>query len=545
MLSNAIKIFKPFFIIKIAFFLPNNFSSTSLTYKNTESSILLKRQKRKPDRFGIEKSESIEKLIDLFQTPKFTLTLNENILICYQITKLAPVHVLKSICGLSEILPKILCQISDVNLIEEDPLIGSLMYSLKILSCNKNINSWIHLQDLIMADCFDSDADEVLKAMQGIDGLEFYLKEDWQKELYNSAFLKIEMMLIEHLKTMKYDLKNLRNICQILNKNNRRNPEVFEEIEFQINKFIQRENKNLEEEKKVWDCTLEDMIIFSYLFSKAEYNSPNLFSLTNNMLLKEILESNKKNEKELNFILKGSEIANLMYLWHFYQSKEISFDLDENIKKWVFENSLHESIDYTIEDLIEIHNGLSLLEIKNEKLGILIKHLEKKLLKIEINQISKLNLSYIEKYFRLRAEIEFKNDYNQISDEIFRFFDNLCFQTYTNFHYLSVHNFYRMLEANHILNRFPNFYSVLPKFIESHSFLYEFDDVCYFYLLLISNTSLLSEEKSGEFYSALNNLKEFIKFVALRRGFKMDMDSNFHKMLSAIDLANFFEGGEG
>ena len=52
-------------------------------------------------------------------------------------------------------------------------------------------------------------------------------------------------------------------------------------------------------------------------------------------------------------------------------------------------------------------------------------------------------------------------------------------------------------------------------------------------------------EKSGEFYGALNNIKEFIKFVALRRGFKMDMDSNFHKLLSAIDLAHFFDGGEG
>ena len=186
-----------------------------------------------------------------------------------------------------------------------------------------------------------------------------------------------------------------------------------------------------------------------------------------------------------------------------------------------------------------------MLEINDGKLGILINHLEKKLLKIDISNISKLNLSHIENYFRLRAEIEFKNDYNKISNEIFRFFDILCSQTYENFHYLSVHQFYKMLESNHILNRFPSFFAVLPKFIENKSFLYEFDDVCYFYLLLISNTSLLNEEKSGEFYSALNNIKEFIKFVALRRGFKMDMDSHFHKMLSAIDLAQFFEGGEG
>jgi len=475
----------------------------------------------------------------LFQTPKYTLTLNENILICHQIIQLAPLNALKSIYGLSEMWPKIQMQISDVNLIDEDPLVGSLMLSLKTLNCYKNLDHWIHLLDLIMADCFDPEADEVLKAMQGCDGLEGYFTEDWQKELFNSAFLKIEMMLVEHLKLMKYNLENLGDVCRILIKNEKMNPEVFEEIDYQIIKFIKGERKMLENEEM--KCNLGEMANFSYFFSIADYYSPHLFTFTNNLLLEEIKKNNDNNKNETTHF-GGSEIANFMHFWHFYKQKEISFELNEVIRTWVYTKSGDLALNYNIEDLISMHNGLPLLEISNEKLSVLRKHLEKKLLGIDTTNISKLNLSHIEKYFKLRSESEFNNDYNQFPIEVYNFFDVLCSQIFDRFHFHSVLDFFRMLENNLILNRFPNFFSVLPKFIEKYSFQYEFDDVCYFYLLFISNTSLLNEEKSSEFYHALNNLKEFIKFVALRRGFKMDLDSHFHKLLSAIDLANFFEG---
>lgn len=522
-------------------FPPRFFSSTSsLAYQTTESGIFLKRQKRKPDRFGIIKCASIERLLDLFQTPKFTLTLNENILICYQITQLAPINVLKSIYGLSEILPKIQLQISDVNLIDEDPLVGSLMFSLKALNCYSIMENWIHLLDLVMADCFDPEADEVLKAMQGCDGLEGYLTEDWQRQLFSSAFLKIEMLVVEGLKQMKYNMENLGDVCRIMIKNEQVNSEVFEEIEYQLIKYINGERKMLENEEN--NFTLNEMINFSYFFAIADYHSPNLFTFTNNLLLSEIKKPAPKNETSF---FRGSEIANLMYFWQFYKQKEISFELDDEIKKWAFKKSLDPDIFYNIEELISMHQGIHLLDINDEKLLLLTKHFENKLLKIDTSSISQLNLSHIEKYFKLRAEMEFENDYNQLPNEVYRFFDDLCSQIFERFHYVSVLEFFLMLEKNAILNRFPSFFSVLPKFIEKYSFQYDFEDICYFYLLFISNVSLLHEEKSGEFYNALNNLKEFIKFVALRRGFKMDLDSNFHKLLSAIDLAHFFDGGDG
>ena len=512
-------------------------SSTSLAYQPTENSILLKRQKRKPDRFGIIKCSSIERLWDLFQTPKYTLTLNENILICYQITQLAPIHVLQSIYGLSEILPKIQFQISDVNLIDEDPLVGSLIYSLKALNCYSKIENWVHLLDLIMADCFDPEADEVLKAMQGCDGLEGFLTEDWQRELFSSAFLKIEMLVVEGLKQMKYNIENLGDVCRIMIKNGKVNMEVFEEIEYQLMKYINGERKMGENEEN-HRFTVNEMINFSYFFAIADYFAPNLFIFTNNLLLAEI----RKNETST---FKGSEIANLMYFWQFYKQKEISFELDDEIKKWTFRKSLDSDIFYNIEELISMHQGIHLLDINAEKLLLLTKHFENKLLKIDTSSISQLNLSHIEKYFKLRAEMEFENDYNRLPNEVYRFFDDLCSQIFERFHYISVLDFFLMLEKSAILNRFPSFFSILPKFIEKYSFQYDFEDICYFYLLFISNISLLQEEKSGEFYNALNNLKEFIKFVALRRGFKMDLDSNFHKLLSAIDLAHFFDGGDG
>lgn len=46
-----------------------------------------------------------------------------------------------------------------------------------------------------------------------------------------------------------------------------------------------------------------------------------------------------------------------------------------------------------------------------------------------------------------------------------------------------------------------------------------------------------------EYEGEMEKLKETIKVAAFSRGFKITMDSYFHKLLDHINLAEFFEGG--
>lgn len=41
----------------------------------------------------------------------------------------------------------------------------------------------------------------------------------------------------------------------------------------------------------------------------------------------------------------------------------------------------------------------------------------------------------------------------------------------------------------------------------------------------------------------MQKLKETIKVAAFSRGFKITLDSYFHKLLEYVNLADFFEGG--
>ena len=49
--------------------------------------------------------------------------------------------------------------------------------------------------------------------------------------------------------------------------------------------------------------------------------------------------------------------------------------------------------------------------------------------------------------------------------------------------------------------------------------------------------------RTKQFRGEMEKLRETIKVSAFSRGFKITMDSYFHKVLEHVNLADFFEGG--
>ena len=85
----------------------------------------------------------------------------------------------------------------------------------------------------------------------------------------------------------------------------------------------------------------------------------------------------------------------------------------------------------------------------------------------------------------------------------------------------------------------------LPEFVNKHIEFFNFDQICYFCLICHVNSHYLSNiENTYGYFGNLNLIKEHIKIASFARGFKIDMESNFHKLLQVIDLAEFFNGGE-
>ena len=75
-----------------------------------------------------------------------------------------------------------------------------------------------------------------------------------------------------------------------------------------------------------------------------------------------------------------------------------------------------------------------------------------------------------------------------------------------------------------MLDQFPNFFYVVPDLVEHNSHLIEFDDVCGFFVIFTLYSHIASMRTinfHNDFYGNVNNIKSHIKFVTMRRGFKI------------------------
>lgn len=108
----------------------------------------------------------------------------------------------------------------------------------------------------------------------------------------------------------------------------------------------------------------------------------------------------------------------------------------------------------------------------------------------------------------------------------------------------SVYYFTMMISDEMLFPHFLHFLAGLPIYVNKNITAYSFDEMCFFCLVCHINSHLLTESNTVSYYGSLNLLKEHIRQASLCRGFKIDMNSNFHKLLQVIDMAEFFNGGE-
>ena len=421
---------------------------------------------------------------------------------------------------------------------DEIPLVGTLFWTLRNLHCFPIERSfWVSLWDKVLIEGIDKEADEVLKGIRGLDRMEERERmEEWERDVYREVFGKMEEWLEGHLRLRKYGWDDLLKICEIVVENKRQNSDLFNEIEFQIMKFVSEER-----EERI---AAQDMIEFSYYFAKGGIYAEKIFDATLQCLIEKMRFEEKQNPAYPSISLGGEEIEQLMFYLNFNKEKDPFFNLDEQLCEWLFFNYFNENSIYDISGLLSLHKGISLLNISDEKNEKnLINFLENKLLQAQNNKKKPVNLSSIENYLKIRAQNEFKGDCKKFKTSIFNFFDTLCELNYEKFEPDNVYQFLMMIDNEEIITKFPKFFKVMPNFVEKYVSYYDFDELCYFYLIFLNFGGTIINEDSAKFHNEVNNIKEFIKFVSLRRGFKIDLNSNFHKLMNVVDLAEFFEGG--
>ncbi len=84
----------------------------------------------------------------------------------------------------------------------------------------------------------------------------------------------------------------------------------------------------------------------------------------------------------------------------------------------------------------------------------------------------------------------------------------------------------------------------LPEIVNNHYKYYSFEENCYFLYYLLKNQVYWEEHLGeGSYLGEMEKLKESVKIASYSRGFKLQMNSYFYKLLNYVDLVQFFEGG--
>lgn len=142
------------------------------------------------------------------------MSFNDYVAIFLRVTELRLDTSLIHLYGISEVFKKIEKEIVKED--EEEPSIGRLSLCLQRSKICKDISFWVNLSDHILDNRFDCDHDEVYAAMIGFNGVREYCRHEWQLQLIEKVYLKLEIALIHHVKMQKYNIKTLRLICDVM-----------------------------------------------------------------------------------------------------------------------------------------------------------------------------------------------------------------------------------------------------------------------------------------------------------------------------------------
>ncbi|KRX05446.1 hypothetical protein PPERSA_05555 [Pseudocohnilembus persalinus] len=535
--------------------------------------------------------DDIDKILELQRNRKLDLSLNDYIFAFLRITELTDQPFFNKVYGLSEVLDNIKAQLKKEE--EDEPIIGRLCLAFKRAEFFNNIDIWIDLCDRMQADRFDRDSEEIYAAIQGIFHLQRKVHEEWQLEVVQNVFTKLYKYSIFHLKQNKFNLRSLTVLTKYMIKNRILDHDLYREIEHSLQHILTNFGKNLD--KHLLENQAEPILLpnferrtqqapllliefgqMAYYFSEVEYYSEMYFHFLSAWILEGLkysqkfqelkqqriqdiieqkqrwqelqqelneLQENKKNqnyskmskeqlEVELDRLLNqktlqeeeeelhelvwpleidGKTTSNLLQFFNFCHVKNAKNVMDNRIKNWLFRMLKRQEFEYTIENLYNIH--------KEEN--------------------HEINLEHIKLYIEIRAVQEYEGDFQKINQRVYQFLDDMCLYNMDKFDSYSILLFTYMLEQEDIQNEFPKFIKALPKFVNDNIKYYDFEEVCYFCLMLHRWQPYI-EGDTSQFWSQVTLMLDHIKISTYSRGFKIDMASHFTQLLQEINMAEFF-----
>ncbi|KAL4462149.1 hypothetical protein ABPG72_010465 [Tetrahymena utriculariae] len=462
------------------------------------------------DRFGVLNMQSKEKLLDLFNSRRQKLTLNEQIKIMLRISELDKGKSYKNIYGIDSVIQQIQQRLQKLDF-EEDIYLGCLTESLQNLGYYQNQEIWILLCDSILHDRFEIQGTQVYKILKGVSFIKSQVNEEYKIELMKRTLIKLRdiMSIVILDQQYKYKLNQLDEIADIYLKENMLNEQFIKLIDFGFYKII----NIMKDQTSLSDQDLSHIININFIFSINSYYSQRVNIFLQNQGFQKLFDQN---------------LIKMMAIAIFLKSQnQLSLNLDNLI-----ENKL-QNYDFnplSLSDLNILLQSLNQLNIQNTQ-----QILE------TVDQLI-LDCSYDQNQLFTLGDLKNTQMIRQYKEDKLNKFTTIVSQSYIQVD--DVIDFLEYINQQNIEHLFKELYNVLPQFLAKNCNYYNWEQQCLLYYFMRKDQHLMDDFHYQNGF--LNVLKEYIKLYYAQRSSTqkyvqpLPLSSNFYKILTVIDLAELF-----
>ena len=483
--------------------------------------------KRLNDKYNFSNMISVKQLFQILRKPKEKFTLNELI------------HILKKISNIYETSPTL---IKDLEYYEDDfiklldriktnlkestqeyPLIGSLAISLHRLKYKKDQEIWFILGDYFSDDRADTSFKEVLLAIEGFKNLNLI-----DQQFCTSVYDKLEDIL--YLWDSSSNFLKFEELCQVCS--------CYSFLERKSNNFRRLiENgfaKNLSDKHNIINACTKLIISLGFYHSKAKFDMDNFFGIFCDVLLSKMrLRSNEFRENT-----NGTMISYLVQTFGAWKAWQTNLIINDQIKNELENLMLDKTKEYTLQEILFIQKNILNLELN--KTQEIENMLENKV--FETNEA--INYGCILEYLEFRGQRSIDKNLKNINPKILEHLDHISCKILESSSSSSIYRFVMWLEENDILRKEINFLYNLPAHVIQKIKDYDFEQMCYFYVIFNKHLQILDQNKDGKYHYYLDVLKDYIKiyYVAIPEE-QVEGTSNFYKIFEVVNISDFYERG--
>lgn len=477
-------------------------------------------------RYGFSNQADLKVILEKYKRLKMNLSLNENIVFLNSISEIIILKENVFNITYSPVIDSLLMNIKlKLKKSEEEfPLIGTLIHTLSRLKLYKDTEIWLFLSDYTIDNRLNGSLEELIEAFKGCADI----PKVTDKTTFNTTLSSLEDLFIKNYLLSMISLKDLVEVCDCYSHSNNLNYNFLEILHNNFSKHLidklSAPNTNITEES-------QNIIKIAYYFAHWSFINTGTYmhlqDIVINILGKEF-NSNKLgsfNPETFAFLIYSLGVATIT------GKISIKKEIIDFAKRYIFK----EDINFSLRQLSYLHTYLPEIGLDKKEYSLL----KEKTIFIETYLE---NLDDIQMYLTVIADKEFNQDFTKIPKKNFSYLDNICVENLSTLKPQKVYQFLIFIVSNKIKGDFEELWMKLPEYIVQNINSFDFEQMCYLYYIYVVNEGLI---KGGKFKQNLDILKDYIllHYRSIPRG-KLDINSNFYKVLEVVDINQFYMPGE-